>query len=298
MTAAVLLVVATGCSSEVDRGAGIRNDLATHAAVAEVQVDDQGAHLEIGLTPGLAEAAVVALVAEVDRVTAEQGEPSYLLELRETDAPDVLAVDEAFAADARAAEVVAAWRRSAAAFVGETRVTYESGRTTVEVASGGGLAHDVTESSRLPLPPQPVTWRYTSGAGTVVLDGKVSDGDIDLVERVQRGVSSPSLPLAAASWRLERGRSQVRLDLGTDLGPVAPADVTPAAWGGRIAPLARSGVAALGRQRRPVVVRLSHPVGERADVFAWWTSDRPPADGRDRLARGWDAWLVAQSRAI
>lgn len=302
MTAAVLLAVVPGCSAELDQAHSAQTRLGRVAAVADVQVEvsgpGQGARIEIVLQPGLTDDEVVALAADVSRVAAEVAYPSYRLDLMEPGTGDGLTLDDTFATDPRASAVVAAWRRAAGVLVGDTVLSYQHGRTIVRVSSDGGLAHDVAESSRLELPPQPVTWRFETGPGTVLLDGRVTATDVDLVERVQRTVVSPSLALPAEAWRLERRRTHAELDLAADLGAVPAAQVTPDAWGQRLAPLARAAVAAVGRPRRQVVIRLTRPTDTGTDVLAWWTSDRLPSPGRDRLARGWDAWLVAQVAAV
>lgn len=300
--AAALLAAGAGCAREIDRAHSVQTELGRIAAVADVEVDattaDRGARIEVALGAGLDDAAVVALVAAVDRVASTHAYPSYRLDLTEPGTGDVLVVDDTFAEDRRAPAVVSAWRRTASAFIGDTTVTYEGRRTTVRVVSEGGMAHDVAESSRLAPPPRPVSWRYESSVATVVLAGRVTPADVALVARVQRGVVSPSLPVAARTWRLERQRTLAELDLRADVGSAAAGDLTAAVWGDRLGPLARTAVAALGRPRPRVVLRLSRPVDDGSDVFGWWTSDRAPAEGRDRLRRGWDEWLVQQSSSL
>jgi hypothetical protein len=296
-----VVLLASGCADGIDQAHSVQTRLGRLEAVGDIDVDvptaDRGAQITVLLVAGVDDAGVVDLIASVDQVAIGEDYPSYRLELLEPGTADALVVDDAFATDARALHVVGSWRRTASAFVGDTTLTYETGRTTVLVTSDGGLAHDVAEASRVALPPKPVTWRFESGPGTVVLDGAVTTDDVDLVERVQRGVVSPSLPVAAGSWRLDRRRTQVELDLRTDLGATPSAELTPAAFGDKIAPLARTAVAAVGQPRRRVVLRLSRPTDDGTDVFAWWTSDRAPVDGRDRLNRGWDPWLAQVATA-
>lgn len=300
VTAAVLLVV-SGCAEQLDVAHTVQTRIGRLVGVADVAVavpaSDRGARIEVVLRPGLDDAAVVALAAEVDGVAAAVAYPSYRLDLLEPGTADGLVLDDTFAADRRAASVVAAWRRTAGALVGDTTLTYEGGRTTVRVASDGGLAHDVAEAGRLPLPPGPVTWRFESGPGTVLVDGRIAPADVDLVERVQRSVVSPSLPVAARSWRLERRRTHASLDLAVDLG-TTPAALTVADWGPRLAPLAQAASVAVGQPRRRIELRLTHPSATGTDVLAWWTSTHPPTPGRDPLRRGWDTWLTDQVAAV
>ena len=303
MTTVAVLVAGSGCASgDLDQAHVVQTRLGRDDAVADVDVEvptrDRGARISLLLDGGLDDASVLGLVASVEEITASQAYPSYRLDLVEPGTGDSLAVDDTFVADPRAAAVVGAWRRASSAFVGTTALTYEHGRTTVVVTSDGGLAHDVAEASRLASPPpKPVSWRFVSGPGTVVLDGAVDPADVDLVERVQRGVVSPTLPVAAVGWRLERRRTQAELDLRADLGTVAPAEVTLATWAEGIAPLVRTALASIGQPRRRVVLRLSRSTDNGTDVFGWWTSDQAPADGRDRLDRGWDAWLAGLATA-
>ena len=313
-TASLLL---GGCAEGVDQAHSVQTRLGrivqVVAADVTVATPDSGARIAVTVAADLSPEDVVRLAQAVDAVAAGESYPSYRLELREAGEPDdVLVVDDAFAAAPGSADVVVRWRRVTNALLGPVALTHESGRTSVRVAAGAGLAHDVTEASRIRPTPARTAWRFDGDGGTVLLDGQVTTPDVGLVQLVQRTVVSPSLAVPAEGWRLERRRAHLQLDLEVDPARLAPggvpaADLTARRWGARLAPLARVAVAALEHRRTPArhVVRLWQRTGTAADgqgagtdVLAWWTADRPPARGRDRFVRGWDAWLAAVARGV
>lgn len=251
----------------------------------EAPPPDPETPLVIDVPAGLGADGVVALAAAVERPYVDLVDPAT---------GDVLAVDAGFGTDTRASAVVAAWRRLSATTLGPTTSSYEHGLSTVAVDSGGGLLHDVAEAARVAPPPAPSTWRFAGNEGVALVHGRVTASDVALVERVQAGVLSPSLGVAAARWRLERRATRLLLDLWLP-GAVPPEQLVPATWAHRLAPLVTAARTALGRPSRPAELRLLQAVDGGTDVVAWWSSDHPPAPGRDRLRRGWDAWLASRA---
>lgn len=294
-----------GCATPAaDAAHDVRADVARLGAVATVEASgptaDRSATIQVVLARGTGPTRAAAVVRGVGRAAAAQGWSSYRLELRDVeDRGDVLVADESFRSGIAA--TIEAYRRVGDAVLGPLTWTTEPTGTTIAVAADGALLHDAQEAGRTTYGDRATTWRLTAGPSTAVLDRKVGPLDLELVRRAQRSLASPSLPAPAARWWLEVREDHVLLDLVVDLpgGPVAASSLLPRTAGRLVRPLALAAKSVVAPALSspgssgtlPVAVRLRQP-GPVTDVFAWWTSDRPPVRGRDPLARGWDAWLA------
>lgn len=292
------LAALAGCAgTQVDRAMGVRADVGRLPAVAEVSVAgpsaDRGAQVAVTVRSGAGVGEVVRVARRVAEAGGDGGWSTYRLELREADHPeDLLVGDEAFATGG-ARSAVEAFRRTSDALLGPLTWTVAPGSTTVAVDAGGGLAHDVQEAARTAYGDRTTTWRFVAGAGTVLVDGRVGPAEQELVERVQRSVASPALPVPADHWWLEARDDHVLLDLEVALpgAPVAGADLVPERYADAVGRLAGTALDAVRGGRPRLAVPLWLRLREGADVFAWWRSDRPPVPGRDPLGRGWDRRL-------
>lgn len=297
---ALLTPLLAGCSEDVDQAHAVQTRLGRMehvvASVVTSPTDDRGAEIVLDVDRGLSPADVVALADAVAVTASDEAYLAYRLTLRESGTRDALVVDHDFGAGPRAGAVVGHWQRLVSALLGEVTYRYQPDAEIVEVVTEGSLVHDVQEAGRIGYGSTATTWRFAEGGTTYVDDGRLLPGDVLLLQRVQRSVASPSLPVPAPGWRLETRADHVLLDLPVVLpqGPVAPPALTVAAYAQPLRNLAVGAVDALSASRRPAWLRLVQRDGSGADdVFGWWQSDRSPASGRDPLHRGWDAWLAS-----
>lgn len=294
----LMSLLLAGCSEDVDQAQAVQTRIGRMEHVAASRVTsptpDRGAEITLDVTSGLSAREVVALAADVARTAADEDYLAYTLTLRESGTPtDALVVDDGFGDDPRAAAVVGHWRRLASALLGEITYRYQPGTEVIEVETAGSLVHDVQEAGRIGYGSTATSWRFAEGGSVYVDDGRLHPQDVLLVQRVQRTVASPSLPAPAPDWRLETRADHVLLDLPVLLptGAVAAAQLTVAAYELPVRTLVLGAVDALSVTDKPRWLRLHHRDGARDDLFGWWDSERPPVPGRDRLHRGWDAWL-------
>lgn len=297
---ALLLVLLTGCSEDVDQAHAVQTRLGRtdHVVASDVTLPtaDRGAEIALDIRAGLTPAQVVALAAEVAETAVDEDYLTYRLTLREAGTPtDALVVDDDFGTDPRAAAVVGHWQRLASAILGEITYRYQPDAEIVEVETVGSLVRDVEEAGRIGYGSTATTWRFADGGSVYVDSGRLMPEDVLLVQRVQRTVASPSLPVRAPDWRLETRADHVLLDLPVVLpqGSVAASALTVPAYRQQLQSLALGAVDALSVSSRPTWLRFLHRAadGDSDDVFGWWSSDQPPLPGRDPLRRGWDAWL-------
>lgn len=301
LCAPVLLL--SGCAESVDQAHTVQTKLGRIARVVDADVStpstDRAARIDIVFDPGLRPRDIVELIGDISQVAQEESYPAYRLDLREAgNEGDVLSVDVDFEQSPQEQAVVANWLRVGEVLLGDTTYVFDAGSESVTVTSGGALLHDVTEASRIRYGTTTTTWRFTAENSTYIVEGRVSANDVLLLQRVQRTVVSPSLPVPALTWRLERRHDHVLLDLQLALpdGVLAPRMLTISGYGDQVAPLARAAVAAMDVTGRPPWVRLRQSGAQSNDVFAWWISGQPAVRGRDRLNRGWDTWLRALAR--
>lgn len=287
-----------GCSEDVDQAHAVQTRLGRMEHVAATQVTsptaDRGAEITLDVTTGLSAAQIVALAADVAETAADEDYLAYTLTLRESGTPtDALVVDDDFGADPRAAVVVGHWKRLASALLGEIVYRYQPGAEIIEVETDGSLVRDVQEAGRIGYGSTATSWRFAEGGSVYVDDGRLHPQDVLLVQRVQRTVASPSLPVPAPDWRLETRADHVLLDLPVVLpqGAVTASELTVAAYQQPVETLVLGAVDALSVTGKPRWLRLHHLDAAGDDLFGWWDSDRPPVPGRDPLHRGWDGWL-------
>lgn len=292
------VLLLAGCSEDVDQAHAVQTRLGRTEHVAASQVTsptaDRGAEITLDVTAGLSAAEVVALAADVAGTAADEDYLAYTLTLRESGTPaDALVVDDDFGADPRAAAVVGHWQRLASALLGDITYRYQPGAEIIEVETDGSLVRDVQEAGRIGYGSTATSWRFAEGGIVYVDDGRLHPQDVLLVQRVQRTVASPSLPVPAPDWRLETRADHVLLDLPVVLpqGGVSAAQLTVAAYQLPVRTLVLGAVDALSVTGKPRWLRLYHVDGTTDDLFGWWDSDQPPVPGRDPLHRGWDAWL-------
>lgn len=288
-------LLVSGCSEEVDQAQAVQTRIGRMdhvvASVVTAPSADRGAEIELDVRAGLSAAQLVTLATGVAGAAADEEYAAYRLTLREAGTADALVVDHDFGADPRAGSVVDHWQRLVSAVLGDVTYRYQPDAESVEVDTAGSLVHDVQEASRIGYGSTATTWLFTEGASEYVDDGRLHPADVLLLQRVQRTVASPSLPVPAPGWRLETRADHVLLDLPVVLpqGSVAAAALTVTAYEQPVRSLAVGAVDALSVTRKPAWLRLLHD----DDVFAWWQSDRGRVPGRDPLHRGWDDWLAA-----
>ncbi|MDP2775784.1 MAG: hypothetical protein Q8O61_19675 [Nocardioides sp.] len=293
-----------GCAEDVDQAQAVQTRLGRVELVSSSEVtsptSDRGARIALVVRAGLSAAEVVALTGAVADIAADEDYLAYRLALRVAGTPTAaLVVDDDFGDDRRAAVVVRHWQRLSSALLGEITYRYQPGAEIVEVETVGSLVHDVQEAGRIGYGSAATTWRFAAGGSVYIDDGRLHPQDVLLVQRVERTVASPSLPVPAPGWRLETRADHVQLDLPVVLpqSGVAPSTLTVKAFELPLRSLAVGALDALSVTGKPVWLRLHHPSSEGDDVFGWWASDDPPLPGRDPLHRGWDAWLEALAGA-
>ncbi|MCW2842296.1 MAG: hypothetical protein JWN22_212 [Nocardioides sp.] len=304
LLAAVVLGSVTGCSGTVDQAHSVQTRLGRVDGVLTADVSapsaTRGARIKVTFDPTLQPADLALLVGDVARAARQEKYPSYRLDLVPGDGEhDVLVVDDGFHGSPDEKTVLANWRAVTEAVLGPVTYSFQAGNETISVDSGSAVVHDVTEVGRIGYGFSDTTWSFTSGDDNLLVSGRMTATDVDLMQRVQRTVGSAQLPVAATSWRLESRRRHLLLNLQVDL-PGAPVDahqVTIARYGEDVRLLARAALDAVRVTELPVWLQLWHSVPEGHDVFGWWVSDQRPVHGRDRLDRGWDRWLSDLARS-
>lgn len=294
-----LVASLAACAPAIDQAQSVQTRIGRIPDVAATRVTPpsaaQAGTVSVDLLTGSSVAEVLAITEAVTRAADDEGFNDYRLTLREAGAePATLVVDGDFAADPRAVAVVGAWQRLQSALLGAIAYTHQPDAETIAVTTPGGLLRDVVESARIGYGTATTTWRFTDGPSRFVDDGRLGPRDVVLLQRVQRTVASPSLPLGATGWHLETRDTQVLLDLSLALpGPVDPSDFTRGTYARPLRLLVEAAVDALDLPGRDLVVRLVNPGhdGSPDDVVGWWLSARATIPGRDPLRRGWDAWL-------
>ncbi|MDI6910710.1 hypothetical protein [Nocardioides sp.] len=303
-----------GCTAALDQAHSVQTKLGRIDQVADATVsspsDERAAAITIDYTGVATERQLARLVAEVGRVADHESYPAYRLDLVPTESPgDTLVVDSTFAGSDVAPSVLTTWLRVTAALLGDVTYSYQQSNESIAVDSGAGVAHDVSEASRIGYGFRDTTWTFTNAGTVFVVSGRVSPTDVLLFSGVQRSVSSGALPAPAAAWRLERRTDHLLLDLDVTFtsGPVAPARLTVERYGEDVRRLVVAALDALRVAGLPVWLRLHHraapgdpgdPAGTPDDdVFGYWVAGQSPVRGRDPLLRGWDRWLAALARS-
>lgn len=295
----VPLTLLVGCSQSIDQAHTLQTRLGSLDGVTTADVSapsvSRAAVISVSFDPSLTAADIGHLVDQVARAATAEKYPSYRLDLTAANGSrDGLVVNDSFAASPDEATVIANWLAVSAAVLGEVSYTFESGNETIAVDSGAAAVHDVTEISRIGYGYADTNWSIAAAGGTFVATGRVSSSDVELFQQVQRSIGSPSLPVRASGWRLERRRDLVRLDLlvGFPHEPVAPAELTLARFGDDLRPLVRAALDATTVAGLPIWLELRHAGAPGNDVFGYWVSNEHAVPGRDRLDRGWDRWLA------
>ncbi len=195
--------------------------------------------------------------------------------------------------------MVGDWIRVGDALLGEVTYEYAEGTESIEVVSGGGIAHDITEASRIGSGGPETTWRFFADASEFVVSGQVTRRDVTLFNRVQRTVSSTVLPVPARHWALQRHPGHVLLDLEVALdGGEQPERISLERWETSVRPLAAAAVTSTRYPGTPRFVQLSDVTTAGRDTFAVWSSEGEPVRGRDRHSRGWDLWWMKVARNV
>ncbi|MCW2794012.1 MAG: hypothetical protein JWO76_3110 [Nocardioides sp.] len=303
LLAAVVLGSVTGCSGTVDQAHSVQTRLGRVDGVLTADVvtpsDARAARIEVTFDPTLEPADLAVLVGDVARAARAEDYPLYRLDLVPGDGEhDVLVVDDRFHGSPDEETVLTNWKAVTEAVLGPVTYSFQAGNETIAVDSGSAVLHDVTEVGRIGYGYSDTTWRFTAGDDTLLVSGRLTATDVDLLQRVQRTVGSAQLPVAATSWRLESRPRHLLLNLHVGL-PGAPVDsrqVTIARYGEDVRLLVRAALEAVRVTDLPVWLQLWHPVPDSEDVFGWWVSGQRPVPGRDRLDRGWDRWLSDLAR--
>ncbi|HEY0949750.1 hypothetical protein [Nocardioides sp.] len=298
----------TGCSTALDQAHSVQTRLGRIEQVTDTSVTtpsaERGAAISVHYGEVTTQRGLSRLLAEIDRVADEADYPAYRLDLRPAEAPgDALVVDDSFIGSDAEPTVLRAWLLVTAALLGDVEYSYEPAREAITVDSGAAIGHDVGEASRVGYGYRDTTWTFTADGATFVAGGRVSLTDVQLLQGVQRSVSSDSLPAPAATWRLERRTDHVLLDLDVELGPPGPGGVTPervtvSRYGEDVQRLVTAALGAVRVAGLPVWLRLHHRTEEGDDVFGYWVSGQAPVRGRDPLVRGWDRWLADLARSL
>jgi hypothetical protein len=298
-TAALVLAALAGCAAAPDVARTVEGEVVQLDGVADATVTpptaDRAATLTVTYDDGADAAALATLADEVARVAERNDYATYRLTLVPELEPDsALVVGPDFSGSAAERPLLGAWLAETAALLGPVRHAVDDGGEEITVDSGGGVAQDVAEARRLRYGGATTTWVFRTGPGTFTVGGRVSAGDLALLQAVQRGDGVEGQQAWASSWRLDRRAGHVRLDLevALDGAPVAAAGLTAARYGSTVAPLVDTALVALAGAGRPSWVRLLDPSG---DVLGSWSSEQRAAPGRDPLDRGWDAWLASQA---
>lgn len=298
----VVLVAGTACSADLDRARTLDTTLAGVRGVTDAAVrsatEDRATLVEVTLDLDLDATQTLATLDRVDAAAREAGYTPYVLEVSRTiTAGDVLSVDDTFVASRAAGRVVQNWIRVLDALLGDVTYEYGPGHESIEVVSGGGIAHDVAEAARIGYGDAGTTWRFLADSSEFVVSARVTRRDVHLFNRVQRTVVSTVLPVPATHWELQRRTGHLLLDLEVSLDG-KPEQVTIERWGPSVRPLAEAAVGATRYPALPRFLQLSDVTSDRRDTFAVWSSQETPVRGRDRWSRGWDLWWVRLERRL
>ena len=293
-------ILATGCAGAVDQAHSIQTRLGRIDGIVEADVTtpsaDRGPAISVSYDGAETARELAELIAEIDKVARDADYPSYRLDLAPVSSGgDVLVVDDTFSANADRLEVLDNWQTVLDVVLGDITYTFEPGNEEILVDAGPAIAHDVSEASRLRYGFPGTTWSFVNGDTRFDASGRVSPTDVLLFQGVQRSVDSTVLPAPAPAWRLQRREGHVLLDLDVAFpgSPIAPERLTIPRYGGDVERLASTAMTATGAADLPVRMQLRNPTPDGVDVFGYWISDQRPVPGRDRLVRGWDAWLGA-----
>ncbi|HEU5036740.1 MAG TPA: hypothetical protein VFT70_07040 [Nocardioides sp.] len=294
-----------GCTAALDQAHSVQTRLNRIDEVAGAQVStpspDTGAAIEVTYAGVETVRALARLVRAVDAVADDEDYPSYRLDLvpAENDG-DRLTVDDTFADSPDEASVLDNWFAATAALLGDVRYRFEPGTEEIDVDSGAGIAHDVGEASRIGYGFAGTVWTFRDGDDSFVAAGRVSPTDVLLFSGAQRTVTSEVLPAPATVWTLQRRDRHVLLDLdvGFPGGSVPPERLTVQRYGDAVARLADAAMGAVRVASLPATIRFVNVTPSGDDVFGYWVSDERPVRGRDRYARGWDAWLTHRAGPV
>lgn len=299
---ALLLVALSGCTEDADRAHVLQTHLGRidHVDRVDVSTATSGRGTVIGVTfdGGEIDKApeLAALIADIDAAADGEGYSTYRLDLSPAGDPAGLVVDDTFTGRDDESRVLANWYAVRDVLMGDLDYVVVPGSEAITIASGGAIAHDVGEASRIYYGSDDTTWTFVNADTSFTVTGPVGSGDVSLFQDVQRSVSSQSLPASAPGWQLDRRFGHVRLDLDVDFGgeSVPPAQLTIAQYGHDVAPLAQAALASTRSAELPVWLDLRNDdgSGDFRDDFASWVSGQDPAKGRDPLDRGWDVWLA------
>jgi hypothetical protein len=303
VAASLPLALLTSCAGALDQAHTVQTHLNRINEVSGAQVTTPSADRGAAITVTYSDAGSVRelgrLIAEIDRVADEEDYPSYRLDLVPAGADgDRLMVDDSFAGSADEEAVLGNWFTTTAALLGDVRYRFEPGEESIDLESGAGILHDVSEASRIGYGFAGTVWTFRAGDSAFVVAGRVSPTDVSLFQGTERTVSSEVLPVPASTWQLERREGHVLLDLRVEFADadVAPERLTIERYGEDVERLAGAAMSAAAVAGLPVTMRLVNAGPEGDDVFGYWSSDARPVRGRDPLARGWDLWLVGLAR--
>lgn len=297
--ALVLLAALAGCAGAPDVARTIESEVDQLDRVTDVAVtaptDDRAATLTVTYDDGTDADQLASLVVRVAEAAGDDYAAYRLTLVPELEPDSALVVGPGFAGRDPERAVLDAWLLETAALLGAVRHVVEPDGEQITVDSGGGVAQDLGEARRMRYGDATTTWVFRAGAGTFTADGRVTAGDLALVQAVQRSAGVEGQPAWVDSWWLDRRAGHVRLDLevALDGSPAPGAQLTAARHGAALGPLVDTALSALAATDLPVWLRLLDGPG---DVLAAWSSERRSAPGRDPLDRGWDAWLA--SRAV
>lgn len=296
----MLVLVVAGCAGAPDVARTVEGEVARLDQVADATVTpptgERAATLTVTYDDGLSPARLAGLSDAVGEIAAANDYTTYRLSLVPALEPDsALVVGPGFTGRGAQRAVLEAWQRETAALLGPVRHAADRHGERIVVDSGGGIAQDVTEARRLRYGDATTTWEFRAGTGTFTVGGRVLAADLALLQAVRRSAGVEGRPAWAETWRLDRRAGHVRLDLEVALdGGTVPAPlVRPGRYGAALAPLVDGVLAALAATGLPTWVRLLDHAG---GVLASWSSPMRAAPGRDRLDRGWDAWLASRAR--
>jgi hypothetical protein len=302
--ASLPLALLASCSGALDQAHTVqthlnRIDEVTHSQVATPSADT-GAAITVTYQYADSVRELGRLIGEIDRVADEQDYPSYRLDLVPAASDtDRLTVDDSFSGSAAEPEVLGNWLATTAALLGDVRYRFELGEESIDLESGAGIMHDVSEAGRIGYGFSGTVWTFRDADGVFVVAGRVSPTDVLLFQSTQRTVTSEVLPAPATTWQLERrdGHVVLDLDVGFAGGSVPPERLTIQRYGADVERLASAAMGAARLVGQPVTMRLVNPAPNADDVFGHWSSDARPVRGRDPLVRGWDRWLVDLAKA-
>ena len=223
----------SGCTEDADRAHVLQTHLGRIDHVDRVDVTaptrTQGTAIRVTFDDQVdGPDALAKLIADVDAAADEEKYPTYRLDLAPHGDDAALVVDDSFTGSDREDAILKNWFAVRDTLIGGIQVVAEPGSETITVDSAGGIAHDVSEASRMSYGTDQTTWVFVNGDTSFTASGRIGSSDVTLFQDVQRSVSSESLPASAPSWRLDRRAGHVRLDLDVDFSDesVPPAELT------------------------------------------------------------------------